>query len=169
MAALESDSIDKVRNASLQRDPYTQLRFAIEIDQVAVALFTECSALSIETETLEYQEGGVNTYTHKLPTRTKYGNITLKRGLDDTQELYQWYLNNINGQITRRNLSIIMYDILGKSVRRWDLMGAYPCKWTGSDLRVDSGGIAIETIELAHSGLIPSGPSKSESLSGKGR
>lgn len=138
-----------------QRDPYVNLRFAVEMDHVTVALFTECSALTIETETFEYQEGGVNGYTHKLPTRTKYGNITLKRGLDDSQELYQWYLLNVNGLTTRRNLSIILYDSRGHGVRRWDLMGAYPCKWTGPDLRADTGAVAVETVEFAHSGLIP--------------
>ena len=148
---------DLGRDDQTQRDPYVQLRFAIEIDHVSVALFTECSALTIETETFEYQEGGVNTYTHKLPTRTKYGNITLKRGMDDSQELYQWYLLNVNGRTKRRNLSIVLYDLFGKPARRWDLMEAYPCKWTGPDLRVDTGAVAVETVEFAHSGLIPSG------------
>ena len=116
------------RNDQTQRDPYVNLRFAVEIDHVKVALFSECSALTIETETFEYPEGGVNSYTHKLPTRTKYGNITLKRGLDDTQELYDWYLLNVSGKTKRRNLSIILYDLFGSKSRRWDLMGAYPCK-----------------------------------------
>ena len=138
-----------------QRDPYVNLRFAVEIDHVTVAIFTECSALTIETETFEYQEGGVNGYTHKLPTRTKYGNITLKRGLDDSQELYQWYLLNASGKTLRRNLSVILYDSRGHGVRRWDLMGAFPCKWTGPDLRADTGAVAVETVEFAHSGLIP--------------
>ena len=148
------------RNDQNQRDPYVNLRFAVEIDHVTVALFSECSALTIETETFEYPEGGVNSYTHKLPTRTKYGNITLKRGLDDTQELYDWYLLNVSGQTKRRNLSIILYDLFGSKSRRWDLMGAYPCKWTGPDLRVDTGAVAVETVEFAHSGLIPSGVQK---------
>jgi len=161
MADAGDDTIDKAQNVQSRRDPYLQQRFAIQIDQIVVALFSECSALTIETETLEYQEGGVNTYTHKLPTRTKYGNITLKRGLDESHELYDWYLKVVDGKANRRNLSIIMYDILGKAVRRWDLMGAYPCKWTGPDLRVDTSAVAVETVELAHSGLTPSGVSQS--------
>jgi len=148
------------RNDQSQRDPYVNLRFAVEIDHVRVALFSECSALTIETETFEYPEGGVNSYTHKLPTRTKYGNITLKRGLDDTQELYDWYLLNVSGKTKRRNLSIILHGLFGNNSRRWDLMEAYPCKWTGPDLRVDTGAVAVETVEFAHSGLIPSGVQK---------
>jgi phage tail-like protein len=139
------------------RDPYVHLRFALEIGQVTMSMFTECSAMTIETETFEYAEGGVNSHTHKLPTRTKYGNVTLKRGLDETQELYDWYLQVVSGDFKRRHISIVLYDIHGKRARHWDLMDAYPCKWTGPDLRVDSGAVAVETVEFAHAGLIPSG------------
>jgi phage tail-like protein len=139
------------------RDPYVHLRFALEIGQVTMSMFTECSAMTIETETFEYAEGGVNSHTHKLPTRTKYGNVTLKRGLDETQELYDWYLQVVSGDFKRRHISIVLYDIHGKRARHWDLMDAYPCKWTGPDLRVDAGAVAVETVEFAHAGLIPSG------------
>lgn len=139
------------------RDPFVHFRFAVEIGDVIYAMFTECSALTIETETFEYAEGGLNSYTHKLPTRTKYGNVTLKRGLDETQKLYDWYLNVVAGDFKRQHISVILYDIQGKVARKWDLMDAYPCKWTGPDLRTDTGAIAVETIEFAHAGLIPSG------------
>ena len=156
----ENGAGSKNKNNQKQRDPYVHLRFSVELNHVSMALFTECSALTIETETFEYQEGGENTFTHKLPTRTKYGNITLKRGLDESQELYNWYLRNVNlrnvsGQVERQNISIVLYDIHGKIVRHWDLRDAYPCKWTGPDLRADAGAVAVETVEFAHSGLIP--------------
>jgi phage tail-like protein len=145
------------------RDPYVHLRFALQIGEVTLAMFTECSALTIETETFEYAEGGLNSHTHKLPTRTKYGNVTLKRGLDETHELYDWYLQVVSGDFKRQHISIVLYDIYNshdKPARKWDLMDAYPCKWTGPDLRVDSGAVAVETVEFAHAGLIPSGDRK---------
>ena len=155
--SLIADKSDGARDDAKQRDPYVHLRFSIQIGQVDVALFSECSALTIENEVFEYQEGGLNSYTHKLPTRTKYGNITLKRGLDDSQYLHQWFMQVAVGRIKRENVSLVLHDATGKEVRRWDLQNAYPCKWTGPDLKADAGAVAVETVELAHEGLIPRG------------
>ena len=139
------------------KDPHLGLRFWVQLGQVEIAGFKECSGLKIETEIFEYPEGGLNTYTHKLPVRAKYGNITLKRGLDETQDLHKWYVQAINGQIKRQNISIVVYDSLGKQVQKWDLQRAFPCKWTGPDLKTDAGAVAIETVEIAHEGLLPTG------------
>ena len=163
---LIADKSDGKRDDTKQRDPYVHLRFAVQIDQVDVALFSECSALTIENEVFEYQEGGLNTYVHKLPTRTKYGNVTLKRGVDDSQQLHTWFMQIAASRIKRQNVSIILYDATGKEVRRWDLQNAYPCKWTGPDLKADAGAVAVETVELAHEGLIPRGNQTSASGSG---
>jgi len=141
---------------SPSKDPHMGLRFWLQLGQVEIAGFRECSGLTIETEMFEYAEGGLNTYTHKLPVRRKYANITLKRGLEEGQDLYQWYLKTQTGEIKRQNISIIIYDPLGKEVRKWDLQNAYPCKWVGPDLKAESGTIAIETLEIAHEGLLPS-------------
>jgi phage tail-like protein len=85
----------------------------------------------------------------------KHKNITLKRGLDEGQDLYRWYLRAINGEIQRQNISIIIYDSLGKQVRKWDLQNAFPCKWSGPDLKADHGAVAVETVEIAYEGLLP--------------
>ncbi len=143
-----------------RRDPHMAHRFWVDLGDIHVASFMECSALTIETEVFEYAEGGLNGYTHKLPTRTKYGNITLKRGLDETQDLHSWYLDTVSGNIKKQNISIILYDPLGKEVQRWSLQNAFPVKWSGPDHKVDSGALAVETIEFAHEGLLPKADKK---------
>ena len=141
------------------KDPYLGLRFDvdIQIDNVHVARFTECSGLSIETEVFEYAEGGLNTYKHRLPVRVKYNNITLKRGIDESMDLFTWYLDALEGKVTRKNISIIVYDPLKQQVCRWDVLEALPVKWTGPDLKADAGSLAVETLEIAHHGLVPMG------------
>jgi len=145
-------------NAEKQRskDPHQGLRYWVQLGQIEIAGFRECSGLIIETEMFEYAEGGQNTYTHKLPVRRKYFNITLKRGMEEGQDLYKWYLQTANGKMFRQNISIIIYDPLGEPVRKWDLQNACPCKWTGPELKAESGALAIETLEIAHEGLLPS-------------
>lgn len=154
------------------KDPYIGLSFFVEIQGILVAGFSECSGLSIETEVFEYSEGGLNTYTHKLPVRTKYSNITLKRGIDPGQDLLRWYLESIDGVPNKRkNISIILYGEVNKQplqvVRKWDLMDAYPIKWTGPDLKADAGAIAIETLEFAHHGLVTYEKAQAESFTVK--
>ena len=139
------------------RDPHLGLRFWIQIDGIEIAGFSECSGLNFETEVFEYAEGGLNTYTHKLPVRTKYSNLVLKRGMDLGQDLYRWYTSTIGGNMTRKNVSIILYGPKGGDpVKQWDFQGAYPVKWSGPDLRTDAGAVAVETLEIAHHGLIVS-------------
>ena len=137
------------------KDPHLGLQFWIQIEGVEIAGFSECSGLVIETEVFEYAEGGLNLYTHKLPVRTKYSNITLKRGLDPAQDLYRWYMSTLDGKTNRKNVSLIVYGPTGEQVRQWALKGAYPVKWSGPDLKSDAGAVAIETLEFAHEGLVP--------------
>ncbi len=137
-------------------DPHMGLRFWVQLGQIEIAGFRECSSLMIETEVMEFIEGGENTYTHQLPVRTKYKNITLKRGMDDTRALYDWYTQNVTGPVVRQNISIVIYDSQQNIKRQWDLKNAWPCKWTGPELKAETGSLAVETLEIAHEGLLPS-------------
>jgi phage tail-like protein len=136
------------------RLPLQSGRFLIEMGTLAVANFQECSGLATEVEVLEVIEGGHNEFVHKLPGRIKYPNIVLKRGVTDNRQFADWR-PIANGQqiiMERQNLSIILFDNGGKQLRRWDVTGAYPVKWTGPDMKATSMEIAIETLELAHQG-----------------
>lgn len=145
-------------NGQRSRDQHLGFRFWVQIDSVEVATFAECTGLSVETETFEYAEGGLNTYTHRLPVRTKYGNITLRRGLDPGQDLYRWFMATLDGKTKRRNVSIKIYGPVGDSpVYQWDLQGAYPVKWTGPDLKTEAGAVAVETLEFAFDTVVTSG------------
>lgn len=128
-------------------------RFYVLIEGVAQAVFTEVGGLQIETEVTDYAEGGNNRFVHRVPGRTKVANLTLKRGMASSNELFKWYIKTINGEAERRNLSVVMYDTGGKEVLRWDFIKAYPVKWVGPQLSAASNTSAVETLELAHEGL----------------
>ncbi|NOY65340.1 MAG: phage tail protein [Nitrospirae bacterium] len=134
-------------------DPYRSFRFRLEIDGITVAKVSEVTGLQLETETESYEEGGVNDYVHQLPKRTKYQNITLKRGITDLDEMWRWHQDVVSGRFKRKNGSIILMDIAGEDKWRWNFTMAYPVKWTGPELRADSNTVAFESIELAHHGI----------------
>lgn len=134
-------------------DPYINCRFHVEIEGVQEAFFRECSGLEAETEVLSYEEGGVNDHPHKLPGRTKFPNVSLKRGVTDSGALWEWYLKVVQGKIERKNISIVLYASEGSEVKRWSFERAYPIKWSGPGLSSEENAVAIETLELAHEGM----------------
>ncbi|MBM3235943.1 phage tail protein [Candidatus Poribacteria bacterium] len=136
-----------------RNDPYLSYRFRIEIDGIISGGFAECSGIQAETEYEEYREGGVNDYVHRLPKVTKYPNLTFKRGITDSEKLWDWYQNVVMGKIERKNGAIILLDSEGNEKWRWNFKGAYPVKWTGPDLKADSNAVAFETLELTHTGI----------------
>ena len=70
----------------------------MEIGGIAQAVFTEVSGLQLEMEVMEYQEGGNNDFVHRLPGRTKSSNLTLKRGMTNSNEFFQWYAELAQGK-----------------------------------------------------------------------
>jgi len=134
-------------------DPYLGFRFHVELDGLIVAGFSEVSGLSVELETETYEEGGVNSFTHVLPTRLSYPNITLERGLTDSTELFMWMNEAKRGAPTRKNGRVLLRDSTGKEVRGWHFRDGYPVSWEGPELGADGGTVAVERIEIAHNGL----------------
>src|SRR5207245_3932037 len=102
-------------------------------------------------------EGGLNEVRHKLPKSTKWSNLTLRHGLTDSTLLWDWYRGRMKGDFKkapRKHVAVILWDgEQSNQVWRWDFDDAYPVKWTGPDLKGDSNTVAVEALELAHSGL----------------
>lgn len=129
-------------------DHLVSFRFGVEIEGVVVGWFTECSQFSIERAVKPQPEGGVNNYVHQLPGRIKAANITLKRGLAG-QELWGWLQEGAyDGQVTRRNVSIIIFNSDLSEAKRWDLTNIYPVKWSSANFNSGSEEISLETLEL---------------------
>jgi phage tail-like protein len=129
-------------------------RYYVEIKGIIEGTFLECGGLNVTREPVPYEEGGVNDYVHKLPGRSKWGNLTLKRGYMFSKELWNWFEAGLyDGKVNYRDMSIITYHEDGSLSRRIDLKKAYPIKWTGPDLKSDSGAIAVETIEVVFHGI----------------
>ena len=137
-----------------RNDPYLNYRFRVEITGLIVAGFSEISGLQAETQVEEYRAGGVNDHVYRLAKETRYPNLVLKRGITDSDVLWQWHQDVINGKISRLPVYIMLMDISGQNVIwRRNFFQAYPVKWVGPDLKADGNLVAIETIELAHDGI----------------
>lgn len=131
-------------------DPYRGYNFRVEIDNSAVAAFSEVSGLSFDIEPVEYREGNeLQLHPRKLPGLRKFGNITLKRGFTDNTELFEWYRTTLNGSVDRRNGAIILRDEDHNDVLRWNFSNGWVTKYEGPTFNATSNDVVIESLELA--------------------
>lgn len=137
----------------VRNNPFATFLFQVEIDSLVVAGFSDVSGIQAETETEEYREGGVNEHVHKFRKLTKFPNLVFKRGITDSDVLWSWYKDVVDGKVQRRSGAIILLDREGNPTWRWEFVQAYPVKWTGPDLKADGNTTAIEALELTHNGL----------------
>ena len=129
-------------------DPYGNFNYSVEIDGIIRGSFHEVSGLESSIDVIEHREGGAISPL-KLPGQTKYGNITLRRGVTDDTDLYRWHLNSASGTIDRRNGSVVLRDRTGAEQARWNFFAAWPLRWEGPALNAEGNDVAIEALELA--------------------
>lgn len=136
-------------------DPFRNFRFRVEIDGVAEAHFSEVAIGETTTEAIDYREGTEATHVRKLPGLTKYGNITLKRGVTDSQVIWQWHKDILDGKIgeKRKTVSITVIDEAGKDKARFVVAEAWPTKYDPSDLNAKGNEVFIELLELVNEGI----------------
>ena len=136
------------------KDPYGAFNFKITAGDQLFGHFTECSGISIDVATVEYREGGQAAVVHQVPTITTYHDISLKYGLTESTQLWTWFLATAQGRVDRRNVSIVLLDAAGTApVLEWDLIGAFPKRWVGPELRASARAGAVEEIVLAYDRL----------------
>ncbi len=138
-----------------RQDPFRSFNFIVEINGIRRAGFRECSGLDASQDAIEYREGNEGPTARKLPGLNKYSNITLKRGMSDDIDLWNWYKQASTGEIKRQSGSIVLLGEDGKAEKaRWNFREAWPTKWTGPSFNSTGNEVAIETLEIAHEGLV---------------
>lgn len=138
-----------------RNDPYRNFRFRVVIDGIQAAAFADATIPDMTTEAVDYREGTDTPHSRKLSGLTKFGNITLKRGLTDSMDLYNWRKAVVEkGALkNRKSLSIILIDEEGNDKAQWDIVEAWPVKYDVSALSAKGNEVSIESIELVHEGV----------------
>ena len=113
--------------------------------------FQSVSGLNVELETEQIAEGGENRFKHPLPVRTKFTNIVLKRGLKVNTDLIKWCRDAVvDFNIVPTDVTIILLNEEHEPLQTWNVVHAYPLKWSVTDLNAEESKIAVESIELAY-------------------
>ena len=136
-----------------RNDPLRNFRFRLEIDGITQAGFSEATGFDISIDAIDYREGNEATHVRKLPGLTKYGNVTLKWGITDSMELYNWHQQIVAGDVQRKNLAIVVIDEAGGDKARFEITDAWPMKYDPMDLNAKGNDVSIETLELVNEGV----------------
>lgn len=120
-----------------------------------VAGFSECSGLEASMELMDYREGGQNGFVHRLATRANFANIVLKHGvIFEYDDLWTWHSQWVRGQGTRKDGVIVLLDAARNPAKVWKFKRGIPMKWVGPPLNAAQSQVAIESLEIAHEGLV---------------
>jgi phage tail-like protein len=148
-------------------DHFASFQFQVEIEGKAVATFSECGGLELNVKYDEVREGGQNEFVHRLPGRVEYGNLVLKRGYlpadgaaagEGLSEFFRWCLTALNrpgSQVQRHDVTVTLVSHgAGVRVYSWVFQRCYPVKWSGPAFKTSDNAIGVESLELAHEGLL---------------
>ena len=90
----------------------------------------------------------------RFPGSHKVGDVTLKRGVVDSSDLWAWITDTrTNGVAAQRDVIITLRDEAGNPVQKWKLRNVVPMKYTGPTLAGKGGGdVAMEELVLSAEG-----------------
>lgn len=153
---------DNVTGASFLIEVYKPLRGSSRaIDStIQIGRFMEVGGLTVESETEPLVEGGQNGFTRQLPGRLKYVNLTMKRGITQSDALIEWFsatsgegFTKAGNKVTLRDCAVVLLGPGGKRLRSWTFKNAFPVKWTGPSFAATATDFPTEELEIAHEGF----------------
>lgn len=144
----------------IRTNPYPAYNFLVTVNgisndgQAVSGSFTEVSGLGAELTVIEYRNGSNDTTMKKSAGLQKYTNLVLKRGITGDLPFWNWILAGVEGAIQRADGSIVMLDENKAEVMRYNFKNGWPTKYTGPSFNASKTEIAMETLEIAHEGLV---------------
>lgn len=138
--------------------PAVGFYYEVSIDGAsgAQAAFQEVSGIDVTVDLETISEAGLNEYVHRVPKKTQYNNLVLKRGLyADDSVMQSWVEESIQEglywSVKPKDVLVTLYDEEMNKVMAWNFVRAYPVKWSASGLNSMESAVVIENIELAFS------------------
>lgn len=142
-----------------RKDPLPVFCFHVQLPGVGgEAFFKSVSGLRYETEVVPVREGGQNLTTFQLPGAVKWSNIVLKMGFtkdSSSSGMLKWRKEwTMPGGGNRVNGTITQLDTAMNPQMSWTFWRGWPVKWEISEFDASKNELSIETLEIAHEGLI---------------
>jgi phage tail-like protein len=140
------------------KQPRPSIHFRLDLGgHEGVGMFRECSGLDSETAVIEQHavdDNGRQTI-RKIPGAAKWSNITLKRGVDESLDVWKWreVVINEGPDSARVDGSVALIDYTGSVIATWKFEQGWPVKYTGASLNASGSEVAVEEVQICHEGL----------------
>jgi phage tail-like protein len=137
--------------------PYGAFNYIVNFDGGEIfGGFSDVSGIGTELTVAEYRNGNdKENHVRKIPGVHKVSDVTLKRGIINSQSLWDWIKQaRVTGPNAQKTVTITLLDESQQSVQSWVLRGVIPMKYTGPTLAGKGGGdVAMEELVLSAEGL----------------
>ncbi len=136
--------------------PFNAFNFSVEIQvqgvasTVCQASFAECDGLEMSMEVKTIREGGNNGAQIRLTGPVTYGQVTLKRGMTSTFDLWDWFGKLITDPALRADATIVLSSADHKPQAQWKLARCVPVKLKAPPMNAKEGVVAIEEFQLSY-------------------
>jgi phage tail-like protein len=135
--------------------PSVAFSFAVGLDGGKECEASFAEVIGLDADTSAVGEGGEGAFTHRVPGQLKSSTLVLKRGvLLARSALFCWCKDMLEADlempIKSKTLTIELMDNSGKPLMRWQVINAWPVKWSGASFDMSTSQVTIETLELAH-------------------
>lgn len=135
----------------ISQEAITASRFSITIDGYEIASFSELQGITTAVDVVDFMESSdKEVILRKLPGKRTPPTITLKRGKNNSAELWAWHEAVLMGDMmaARKSCSLVMYNSEGKPVARYYLQDAWPSRIEIGSLRAGSNDVLTETVQI---------------------
>lgn len=146
--------------AVLRERPYGQFNFLVNlgdgITEGPEAGFQECSPITTSLVVMEYRNGNEKENSpRKLTGLEKVDDVTLRRGIIGSLNLYQWLDQVRNGDVgAYRTVTIsLQNEDHTQVVMTWKLLRARPVRYSSGPLNGKGTDVAMEELTLAYERL----------------
>jgi phage tail-like protein len=146
--------------AVLRERPYAQFNFLVDLGTGNTdgpeAGFQECSEIGMSVDVIEYRNGNEKeNAVRKLTGLARVSDVTLRRGIIGSLNLYQWLDQIRNGDAAgyRTVLIHLMSEDHAQTVQTWKLLRARIIKHTSGPLNAKGTDVAMEELTLAYERL----------------
>jgi phage tail-like protein len=114
--------------------------------------FAECDGLEMTMEPKTLREGGNNTAQVHLAGPISYGKLTLRRGMTENLDIWNWFRFAASGE--RLGLKaqgiVVMRDGAGQPRLRFELVDCLPIKLKAAAFNAKDGTVAVEEMQIAY-------------------
>ncbi len=144
--------------------PFTAFNFSVEITKagdaapLCSAAFSECDGLEMTMDVKTIREGGANARQVRLSGAVAYGQLTLKRGMTASFDLWEWFSAVLADPSLRASAEVVLLAPDRTERARFVLDRCVPVKLKAPALNAKDGLVAVEELQLAYESLTHKAP-----------